>query len=572
MNIDVLRDLFFVGDQADIDAFVASLKPRCIKPTDKTAVVDGVVNHLVYNTENGTYIAPDMSSWEEDPFSHELARSQDFVEVPIANLHQHNTGPRTRIIRSVRISKAALDSERYLFKYEDTDTYLFQDTSWTNNTRLKPVYNLFAKEWTTYWTIGYAFSYVYDFDPSRGEGDDRFFHATTEHGNELIVRQVDPTPDEVVCLYRPTGGWDMVLKSAVERYPDYFGTCSNCGKLWLAEDLLNGECPNCRSVELYGYHDWELTHDRKFLHADGETVSDSTLYFGTEVETQGDDPDNKNCVYGYQDVWHLEKDTSLHGAGAFEMISQPMTWEFILKNYERFKMLFLDLQAHGQRGHKGYGAGLHVHVSKKAFKDDKAILRAIAIVHGMSHSMKEFARRGNRGESTMYYEYYHLYNGFLWDDVKRIPHDGHTVAVNCHLGDPESFPNRDGRSGTVEFRIFRSTLNPVTYMATVQFVRNIVNVANSGKTIVHFADLLQGEWIDKYVEAQKSIGRWEVDPDDQISFVRAETDECIENFYNTEFSESSVDTLTEALRSMLPAEHGDEAQDEASSSEEGDAD
>ena len=571
MNIDVLKQVFFVGNQADIDAFAASLKPRCIKSTEKTVTVDGVVNHLVYDSESGTYIAPDMSKWEEDQFSHELARSEDFVEVSIAQLHWHNRGPRTRIIRSVRISKAALDSERYLVRDMSTDKYLFQDVSWKSDARWKPVWDIANKEWTTYWTDGYTLDYVYDFDPSRGEGNDRFFHATTQYGNEIVVRHIDQTPAEAVCLSKPTGRYILLLKSAVESHPECFGTCSNCGKLCLAEDLLNGECPNCRSVKVYEYHDWELSHDRQFLHADGETVSDSTLYFGTEVETQGDDPENRNCVSNYQDIYHLESDSSLHGIGAFEMISQPMTWEFILANFDRIKTLFLDLQAHGQRGHEGHGAGLHVHVSKAAFKDDKAILRAIAIVHGMAHSMKEFARRGNRGESMLYYRYFDLDKDFLWNDVKLLPHDGHNVAVNCHLGDPNSYPNRKGRSGTVEFRIFRSTLNPVTYMATIQFVRNIVNIANSGQMVVRFADLLQGEWIDKYVEAQKSCGRWNVDPDDQISFVRAETHECIENFYNTEFSEASVNELTETLRSMLPAEQGNETQDEASSSEEGGA-
>ena len=48
--------------------------------------------------------------------------------------------------------------------------------------------------------------------------------------------------------------------------------------------------------------------------------------------------------------------------------------------------------------------------------------------------------------------------------------------------------------------IFKGSLNPKTYMATIEFVNNIVAAANSGKNRIKFSELLVGDYLPEYVE------------------------------------------------------------------------
>ena len=42
MNLDVLKDLFLIGNEDDVNAFVATLKPRCIQTSSYTVEENGV--------------------------------------------------------------------------------------------------------------------------------------------------------------------------------------------------------------------------------------------------------------------------------------------------------------------------------------------------------------------------------------------------------------------------------------------------------------------------------------------------------------------------------------------------
>ena len=103
-----------------------------------------------------------------------------------------------------------------------------------------------------------------------------------------------------------------------------------------------------------------------------------------------------------------------------------------------------------------------------------------------------------------------------------IPHTGHGVAVNCgHHSD-------HGTNTTIEFRFPRGTLNPDTFLATIEFIKNVVELSNSDKNVVKFRDLLYGDYVPAYVETRQNVYHNRFDMDESVSFTRF----TLENGFN----------------------------------------
>ena len=239
------------------------------------------------------------------------------------------------------------------------------------------------------------------------------------------------------------------------------------------------------------------------------------MFFGVEIETEGGQR-NSRLVGTYQDIWHLEEDGSLDDG--FEMISQPMSWEFIKAEMPRFREMFKALSDAGQTSHEGTTCGFHIHVSRDAFDGDRAINRCLAIVHGLSGGMCTIGRRS----SSRYASFYSIPANPRVSDILNIPHTGHGVAVNC------GYHSDHGTNTTIEFRFPRGTLNPDTFLATIEFIKNVVELANSNQNIVKFGDLLYGDYVPAYVETRKNVYHNYFDLNESVSFTRF----TLENGFN----------------------------------------
>lgn len=236
------------------------------------------------------------------------------------------------------------------------------------------------------------------------------------------------------------------------------------------------------SREIYGYHQWTRSGHTYTPHALED--ENTEMYFGTEVETQSENDANYAYVLHGKcsDLFHCERDGSIgHGA---EIISQTLSLGLIKSRAEDIREMFANLYSHGVKGHNATNAccGFHVHVSRKAFKDENAIKKANAIINNFQTECEKLARR----KSDRYYSYNPI-TGVITKEKVQMP-SGHSYAVN------NQNPN------TIEFRIFRSTLNLETYIGTIEFVKNVVDMANSDKVRIKFSDLLKGEYLPLYVE------------------------------------------------------------------------
>lgn len=239
--------------------------------------------------------------------------------------------------------------------------------------------------------------------------------------------------------------------------------------------------------KIYSYHSWNKK--REFMSVVGENTE---MYFGAEIETCGSEETTFAIGLNHtDDIFHCEHDGSLD-EGGYEIISQPMTMNYWKLRKEEIGATFNKLIALGQRSDETSCCGLHIHVSRKAFKDEEAIKRAVAIVTGFKQNMEVLARRKNSG-----YYAYQMINGVITKEKVALEY-GHYTAVNCG--------NTSEQKNTIEFRIFKGTLNINTFFATLELVKNIVDAANSDKKRIIFSDLLKGEYLPAYVETRISRG------------------------------------------------------------------
>lgn len=234
--------------------------------------------------------------------------------------------------------------------------------------------------------------------------------------------------------------------------------------------------------QISNYHRWDGQLEFKKLEDEN-----TEMYFGTEVETEGNQDNAYYVLHKHPDLFHCEFDGSLNCG--FEIISQPMTYNYVVSKYDEIASMFKDLTDHGQKSHNTTTCGLHIHVSRKAFKDENAIERANAIINYFRSNIEILARRKNNS----YCQFINVEGKIVTKEKVALSSDRYN-AIN----------NRN--KNTVEFRVFKGTLNPNTYFASIELVKNIVEAANSDAKLISFESLLKGKYLPAYVEERKSRG------------------------------------------------------------------
>jgi hypothetical protein len=301
----------------------------------------------------------------------------------------------------------------------------------------------------------------------------------------------------------PVGNSQSAYYSNEEKqeHPEYFYECPFCHKMYYVRNYVGdiAKVCHCQEVQIYSYHSWDGSLEFKKT----ETEINPDLYYGFEIETTGP-LSTKDLIL--KDLFHLEYDCSIATTG-YEIISQPCTWNYLLENKERINTMFENLKANGQSADDN-SCGLHIHVSKSAFTNRDAINRFVGLIHGLRYPIQTYARR--KGNS--YCQYVKDMKNPTRERINSIPKDGHDVAVNC--GKHSDHNNSD----TIEVRIFKSTLDIDILMASIELVKNLVEVANNEhKMIVSFNDLVYGTYVPSYVANLASTSK-KFYPDHYVDF------------------------------------------------------
>ena len=255
-------------------------------------------------------------------------------------------------------------------------------------------------------------------------------------------------------------------------YENYYTRCAECDALVHNDDAYEygGEyyCSEC-------YHDIRdrdsSIHEYSYK-PEPIFYGNSNRYFGIELEIDGAGKDddyaeelldiaNADSTYIY-----IKSDGSLDDG--MEIVSHPMTLDYH-KEY-CWSDIMRKAVSLGYRSHQTSTCGLHIHVNRTAFSDnreeqDEVISR---ILYFVEHHWNEMLKFSRRSEYTMNrwaarYGYEHTPKAIM--DKAKKGNNGRYAAVNlCNYH-------------TVEFRMFRGTLKYNTFIAAIELVNRICDAA-----------------------------------------------------------------------------------------------
>lgn len=259
-------------------------------------------------------------------------------------------------------------------------------------------------------------------------------------------------------------------------YTRFFARCSRCNEVVRKDELFptvrDGHiCSKCNKREYITsyHHHYPLT---KF-YGNGETMP----FMGIELEI---DEGGKSNNTAKQIVNHMNtgdevfmwcsSDSSLHDG--LEMITQPATCEYHCSIKQKYQSLFVMLKKMGYLSHDTSTCGLHVHINRNFFGDnsnvqDKKIKNLLLITQKFWKEFVTFSRRNYRRLDHYSKKSPEDTNWYISQFNKSGNHSGHYFAINITNAD------------TIEFRIFRGTLNINTFIATLQLVNAMVIAAKT---------------------------------------------------------------------------------------------
>lgn len=259
--------------------------------------------------------------------------------------------------------------------------------------------------------------------------------------------------------------------------------CSDCGEYYHENDTTYCEhedqyyCYNCidnhNYDNIYGYHDfseWEFHTTTNTTH----TPELGTSYLGAEIEVYNSTNEYRNNdSAGYVNA-HIPAVCMEDGSigNGFEIVTHPQTLEYYIQNYEKYKDTFAYLRDRGYVGDDSTTCGLHIHISSAHLNED-TIDKIYLFMENYKDRLINFSRRHSERWAK-----------FLSDAKRNNESDDIIKSIDYIKKEKTNHDrymalNIQHSSRTIEFRLFKSTLNIETFYATLQLVKSIVEVCDS---------------------------------------------------------------------------------------------
>lgn len=286
---------------------------------------------------------------------------------------------------------------------------------------------------------------------------------------------------------------------------NYFSYCDNCGEIYHNDNMYynddDGEyyCRECydECVSHRAIHSYHHSHS-KGVQFFGGVDNGKELFMGLEVEI--DDGDNReDTAYNIRECMPenfitMENDGSLDCG--FENITQPATLEYHTSIRQNYEEMFKIAKDNGFRSHNTSTCGYHIHFNRSFFEDkqDENIAKLLYLVEKFWNELVKFSRRNYERLERWAKKY---------DETPEEVVD----KMKCHNLDRYHAINLTN-TYTIEFRMFRGTLNSETFFATLQLVDTIVRYVkehtNNDIQSLEFTDLLVTDELKTYWERVKN--------------------------------------------------------------------
>ena len=286
-------------------------------------------------------------------------------------------------------------------------------------------------------------------------------------------------------------------------YNGCYGYCDDCGEYYSSDDLYehdgNYYCSSC--YENNSGHDGRICcyHEHK-----GEFIpfkldnEKNPYYIGFELEIEHKDNTTRNEEEALDILQDLnvvfEEDGSLNDSG-FEIISQPQSYNYIMKNKDKIKQVFEKLVNLGYISHNSNNCGLHFHFTRPK-NSDYTINRIWLILETFKNEIQKITRRNGDAHWCKWL------SDNTYNKIKALSSD----YIKDHKDGDRYKALNNTNENTIEFRIFKGTLNFETFFADLQLLNNIYKLAKSNKDLclITWDELIKGEFINKYIK-EKNI-------------------------------------------------------------------
>ena len=257
-------------------------------------------------------------------------------------------------------------------------------------------------------------------------------------------------------------------------YENHYTTCDRCGRI-IHQDYANydddDDMPYCDTC-------FEKLN-KKFIHSYNHKPSpifhgEGNLFMGVELEIDGGGEIGEyakeimSLVNIEDDHLYCKHDGSLNEG--FEIVSHPMTLDYHVNEMDWQSVLERAVEL-GYSSHNTSTCGLHIHCSRKAFGEEYAdqepvIGRIVYFVEKHWNELVKFSRR-KPSNLNRWAARYATISGTAKETYEKAKskYTDRYVAVNLQ------------NYATIEFRMFRGTLRYQTFIATLQLVHEICELA-----------------------------------------------------------------------------------------------
>lgn len=268
----------------------------------------------------------------------------------------------------------------------------------------------------------------------------------------------------------------------------HYYCCNNCGRYIHEDDVCWHDdqpyCERCCPDDDNPVRPYHNNPTRNYLSVKGETTD---KYIGCEIETECGNYEKRIEItekYGdYENYIYMMHDGSLDSSG-IECITQPMSKRFF--NQFPFEKWFAELSEAGAKSHDTENCGLHVHLSKTWFgktTDKQQIVAGIVIdiIKSFENNIKKFSRRN--GNDYCIYPSDLCFSAAKKDALieanKQKTHKKYIEKLKesgkCDHRRYDCLNTCNNE--TYEFRMFRGTLRPETFRASVELCLRLVAYA-----------------------------------------------------------------------------------------------
>ena len=260
-------------------------------------------------------------------------------------------------------------------------------------------------------------------------------------------------------------------------YDHYYTTCERCERVIRAEDARyadeDEEDPLCE--DCYAHEAKRQAIKDYYYKPEPIFYGKGPRFFGVELEIDeaGELGSNARQLLDIAngnglDRLYCKHDGSL--SSGFELVTHPMSLVYHTKEMPWAEILHSAVEM-GYESHRARTCGLHIHVSRQAFgnteeEQDAAIARVLYFFERHWFELLLFSRRTQRQQAPWAARYgYQGHPKDILEHAKKGCHAGWYTCVNLQPCE------------TTEFRIFRGTLKYNTFLATLQLVDRICDMA-----------------------------------------------------------------------------------------------